>query len=184
MTVIVSLLRGVNVGGHHKIGMEALRALYESLELRNPRTYIQSGNVVFLTKEHNLAVISRRIEDAIEKNYGFRVGVVVRNTSELSDIVSRNPFAERIGIDPGKLLVIFLPTDPSTDTREKLHRLKPSPEEIRAEGREVYVYFPDGMGRSKLLPVLERILKKSGTGRNFNTVTKLLEMAKALERSR
>ena len=184
MTVIVSLLRGVNVGGHHKIGMEALRALYESLELRNPRTYIQSGNVVFLTKEHNLAVISRRIEDAIEKNYGFRVGVVVRNTSELSDIVSRNPFAERIGIDPGKLLVIFLPTDPSTDTREELHRLKPSPEEIRAEGREVYVYFPDGMGRSKLLPVLERILKKSGTGRNFNTVTKLLEMAKALERSR
>jgi uncharacterized protein (DUF1697 family) len=68
--------------------------------------------------------------------------------------------------------------------RDAVRNLKTNPEEVRIHGREVYTYFPDGMGRSKLVPVMERILKKSGTGRNWNTVTKLLGMAEALEKAR
>lgn len=184
MPAIVSMLRGVNVGGHNKIRMEALRTLCDSLDLRKAQTYVQSGNVVFLTKERNLVVLSSKIEDAIEKTFGFRAGVVLRTAPEMNDVISRNPFAKRSGIDPRKLLIIFLPTRPAAETKDGLLRLKPDPEELHIAGRELYVYFPNGMGRSKLTPVLDRVLKKSGTGRNFNTVTRLLEMAEGLEKSR
>src|SRR5215467_14648050 len=78
MTVVISMLRGVNVGGHNKIKMDALRALYESLKFEDVATFIQSGNVVFRTKERDLAKASRRIGDGIEKTFGFRPGVVLR----------------------------------------------------------------------------------------------------------
>ena len=83
MAAIISLLRGVNVGGHNKIKMEELRALYESLELREPQTYVQSGNVVFSSKERNLATLAGKIEDAIEKKCGFCPEVVLRTVSEM-----------------------------------------------------------------------------------------------------
>jgi uncharacterized protein (DUF1697 family) len=78
MAVVISLLRGVNVGGHHKIKMDALRALYESLELRGAQTYVQSGNVIFKTRERDLIRLGRRIEDGIERTFGFRPHVIVR----------------------------------------------------------------------------------------------------------
>ena len=184
MTVIIALLRGVNLAGHHKIRMEDLRALCESLGLHNVQTYVQSGNVVFRTDERNLAKLAQRIEDAIEKKAGFRSSVILRTSSELIDVIARNPFATRRGLEPGKLIVTFLPAAPSPDIRDAVLKLKTNPEEVRLDGRELYTYFPDGMGRSKLVPVMERILKKSGTGRNWNTVTKLLEMAEALKNFR
>ena len=176
MAAIISLLRGVNVGGHNKIKMEELRALYESLELREPQTYVQSGNVVFSSKERNLATLAGKIEDAIEKKCGFCPEVVLRTVSEMRDVIARNPFAKRSGIDPGKLIVFFLTRDPGqfAITTER--------EEVHFRGRELYIYFPDGMGRSKLVPALTRALKNSGTARNWNTVTKLLAMAENLER--
>ena len=81
MAVIISLLRGVNIGGHHKIKMDALRNLYDSLKLADAQTYLQSGNVVFRTKEQDISRLAKRIEDAIEKSFGFRPVVVPRTSS-------------------------------------------------------------------------------------------------------
>jgi uncharacterized protein (DUF1697 family) len=184
MTVVISLLRGVNVGGHNQIKMDALRDLYESLGLRDPQTYIQSGNVVFRTNAKNIAPLAKQIEDAIEHKFGFRHGVILRTTIELRDVVARNPFAKRSGIDASKLLVTFLAASPSPEARDMLLMLKTEGEEVRPDGREVYIYFPDGQGRSRVWPAIEKALKKSYTGRNWNTVNKLLEMAETLEGSR
>jgi uncharacterized protein (DUF1697 family) len=182
MGVIVAMLRGVNVGGHNKIKMQELRALCASLKLRNAQTYVQSGNVVFRTEERDLELLTKRMETGIGKKFGFRPSVILRTTAEMRGVIARNPFAKRRGIEPGKLLVTFLVGEPSAEAREKLREMKPEPEELRIDGREVYIYFPNGMGRSKLpWPAIGEILKTSGTGRNWNSVMKLLEMAEQME---
>ena len=184
MAVIISLLRGVNVGGHNMIKMDALRALYESLKLRDPHTYLQSGNVVFRTDERDLALLARRIEAGIKRRFHFRPDVIVRTTAELRDAIARNPFATRRGIEPGKLLVTFLAGDPAAEARDKVLKIKTDPEELSISGREVYIYYPTGMGRSKLSWIaIAKALQTSGTGRNWNSVTKLLELAERLEGS-
>jgi uncharacterized protein (DUF1697 family) len=182
MTVIISMLRGINVGGHNRIKMEPLRALYESLGLRDVETYVQSGNVVFRTKEPNVDALPKRIEDAIERSFGFRPTVIVRTTSGLREAIAKNPFAGRPGIEPGKLLVTFLSSHPLPEHRDKVLAIKADPEELRIDGRELYIYYPNGMGRPKApWTSIEKALKTSGTGRNWNTVTKLLEIAERLE---
>ena len=182
MAVIISLLRGVNVVGHNKVKMEALRALYQSLKLRGAQTYIQSGNVVFRTKETDLDKLARKIENGIEKKFGFRPAVILRTASELRHVIARNPFAARRDIHPGKFLVTFLASVPDPDACAKVLKMRIEPEELRIDGREVYIYFLDGQGRSKLSWVtVERTLRVSGTGRNWNTVNKLLEIAEKLE---
>jgi uncharacterized protein (DUF1697 family) len=185
MQVVSSMLRGVNLAGHNKVRMDALRDLYESLGLRNAQTYVQSGNVVFRTDAKDLAGLAKRIEDAIEKKFGFRVGVILRTPADLRRTMARNPFAKRRGIEASKLLVTFVATEPSAEMQSEILRLNADhPGEVFIDGRELYIYFPDGMGRSKLWPAVDKALKKSGTGRNWNTVTKLLEMAERMEVSR
>jgi len=182
MAVIISLLRGVNIGGHHKMKMDALRELYKSLGLQDAQTYLQSGNVVFRTKEQDLPRLAKRIEDAIEKSFGFRPVVVPRTTIELREVISRNPFARRRGIDPKKLAVMFLKETPGPECLQNALKIKTVPEELWINGHEAYVYFPNGMARPKMpWPAIERALKTTGTGRNWNTVTKLFELAQALE---
>ena len=182
MTTVVALLRGVNVGGHNQIKMDALRTICESLSLQDPQTYVQSGNVVFRTRERDLAAVGKRIEDCIERKFGFRPGVILRTTSEMKDVIARNPLAKRRAIEPAKLYVTFLASQPAAEVQDAILAVKTAGEEVRVDGRELYIYFPNGMGRSKLMPVVERLLKKSGTSRNWNTVTKLLEMAEQLEK--
>jgi uncharacterized protein (DUF1697 family) len=182
MAVIISMLRGVNVGGHNKIKMEALQALYESLKLQDAQTYVQSGNVIFRSEERDMARLAKRIEDGIERKFGFRPDVILRTAAEMREVVARNPFAKRRGIEPGKLLVSFLAGDPGEEGREKLRQMKCDPEELRFEGREIYIYFPNGAGRSKLpWAGMGKMLKTTATGRNWNSVTKMLAMAEGLE---
>jgi uncharacterized protein (DUF1697 family) len=182
MPVVISMLRGVNVGGHNKIKMDGLRALCESLKLRDPRTYVQSGNVVFRTGERDLGRLAKRLENEIERSFGFRPDVIFRTTTELREAIARSPFATRRGIEPSKLLVIFLANDPSQEAREQVLKIKTDPEELRIDGREIYIYYPNGLARPKLSwAVIEKTLKTRGTGRNWNSVTKLLEMAETLE---
>ncbi|MEO8026184.1 MAG: DUF1697 domain-containing protein [Bryobacteraceae bacterium] len=182
MTAVIALLRAVNVGGTGKLKMEELRALCEAIKLQNPRTYVQSGNIVFGTKEKNLVRLATRIEDAIEERFTFRPPVILRTADELRDIVQRNPFAGRDGIEPGKLIAIFLPSDPGEDARQMARGIKADPEEVHLSGRELYIYFPVGQGKSKLqMPPFDRALKMKGTGRNWNSVMNLLEMAEDLE---
>jgi len=181
MAVVISMLRGVNLGSHNRIKMDTLRALYESLKLRDPQTYVQSGNVIFRTEERKLAQLAKRIENGIEQKFGFRPQVILRTTSEMRDVIARNPFAKRHGIHPSKLLVTFLASQPSPEARDNLLKIKTDPEELRIDGRELYIYFPNSMARPKLSwPVIEKTLKTSGTGRNWNSVTKLLEIAERL----
>jgi uncharacterized protein (DUF1697 family) len=182
MGVIICMLRGVNVGGHNLIKMEALRALCESIKLRDAQTYVQSGNVVFRSDERDLVKLATRLEKALEKTFGFRPAVILRSTSGLRDVVARNPFATRQDVEPNKLLVTFLPADPGEAARELVRQMRIEPEELRISGQELYIHFPNGMGRSKLpFAAIDRALKMSGTARNWNSVTKLLAMAEALE---
>ena len=104
----------------------------------------------------------------------------------MKGVVARNPFARRRGIEPARLLVTFLAADPGEEARGKVRRMKAGPpEELYVDGRELYVYFPNGMGRSKLpVAAIEKALQTTGTARNWNSVSKLLELAEELESSR
>jgi uncharacterized protein (DUF1697 family) len=179
------MLRGVNVGGHNRVKMDVLRALYESLKLQDCRTYIQSGNAIFRTKETIAAQIGKKIQTAIERECGFRCEVILRTTAELRKAIAANPFADRKGIEPGKLHISFLATEPDADAWTKLMgllKLKPVPEELHLADRDLFIYFPNGAGQSKLpWASLEKTLKTPGTARNWNSVTKMLEIAEELE---
>jgi uncharacterized protein (DUF1697 family) len=183
MAVIVSLLRGINVGGHHKIKMEDLRALYESLGLRNPKTYIQSGNVVFQTGQKDLDKLALSLNAAIERNYGFRADAVLRTLTDLKAMLSANPFAAR-PVDPARNLVIFLSGRLTAEHAATVCGLCLAPEEIHSDGRHLHCHFPAGMGQSKLPMAIDKSLKKFnifGTARNWNTVLKLIEIGESLE---
>ena len=174
MLVVIAMLRGVNVGGHNKISMEALRSLCTKLKLRDACTYVQSGNVIFRTDQRDLASLAKRLQNAIERDFGFRPDIVLRTSAELRDVIARNPFANRRDIEPNKLLVT-----------DKAAKIKTEPEELRIGRREVYTYFPNGIARPTMSwPTIERTLRTSGTGRNWNSVTKMLEIAEQLESSK
>ncbi len=179
MPVIIALLRAVNVVGRNMIRMEQLRSLCESCGFQSPRTYLQSGNVVFTSREPRLSPISKRLEDAIEHELGFRPAVVTRTPADLKAVVAANPFASRSGINPSKLLVTFLDKDPGQPARDKIMAINVGPEEIAAAGRELYIYYPCGVGTSKLTTALiERTLQGTrGTARNWNTVNALIDLA-------
>jgi uncharacterized protein (DUF1697 family) len=180
MAEIIAMLRAVNVGGHNKIKMEELRALCVSLKLGDPVTYVQSGNVIFSAAERDLAKLGKGIEDAIEKKCGFRPDAILRNAEEMKEAIARNPFSERKNIDPGKLLVMFLSRDPGPQARSGLRKIRTEPEELQIEGREVYIYFPNGMGRPKMSwAAVNKALGVPGTGRNWNSVTRMLAMAES-----
>jgi len=184
MTVIISLLRGVNIAGHHIIKMDALRDLYEDLGLQDAQTYLQSGNVVFRTKAGDVSRLAKRIEDAIEKRFGFRTFVVLRTKAELGDVIAQSPCAKRRGIDPKKLAVMFLKETPTAECLQNALKIETAPEELWISGCHAYIYFTNGMARPKMSwPAIERALKTAGTGRNWNSVTKLYELAQALETS-
>lgn len=176
MFVVISMLRGINVSGHNLIRMDALRELYASLKFENARTYVQSGNVVFATRERDLQKMARRIEDAIEVRFACRPDVILRTVDEMRTVIARNPFPE--DFHPSKLIVNFLASEPEKAAREKIRAIQVGPERLHLDGRELYLYYPEGMGRSKLTPaVIEKAVKVRGTGRNWNSVRKLLEMA-------
>ena len=182
MPVLISMLRAVNVGGHAKIKMEALRALYSSLKFENPQTYVQSGNVIFKTSERDLAAVAKRIQKAIKRKFGCCPEVILRTTEGLRTVLVKNPFAKRSNIEPGKLLVVFLASDPGDAARQNLLNQKFQPEELHALGRELYIYFPNGAGKSKLpWGRIDKLLQTRGTARNWNSVTKILELAEGME---
>ena len=182
MPVLISMLRGVNVGGHSKIKMDALRALYESLKFEGSRTYVQSGNVIFRTKEKNSATLAKTIQGAIERSFGCRPEVILRTPDEMRDAIARSPFVGRHDLEPGKILVTFLAAEPGPEAHATLLKFKDYPEELHLKGRELYIYFPDGAGRSKLpWSSVEKLLKTTGTARNWNSVTKMLAIAEEME---
>jgi len=178
------MLRGVNVGQHNRIKMDALRALYESIELEDPRTYVQSGNVIFHAKEKNGDLLAKKIQSAIERKFKFSPAVVLRSAKEMRGTIDANPFAGRNDVEPGKLLVTFLSAEPAKEAHSALAAFDDLPEEIHLRGRELYIYFPDGAGKSKLpWAKVEKFLKVQGTARNWNSVNAMLELAAQLEKA-
>lgn len=177
MTAYVSLFRGINVGGHQKIRMVDLKELHESLGLQNVATYIQSGNVVFTSDDADAAVLANRIEDAFAQKFGFRSSVMVRTATQLDEIIKSNPFRNQPAKEPKWVLVLFLASHPASTAEEDLRQAYSGPEEFYVIGQEMYIYYPEGMGRSKLTDaLLKKKLQTTGTGRNWNTVLKLREM--------
>lgn len=173
MTVFVALLRAVNVGGTGTLSMADLKALCERIGFTDVSTYIQSGNVLFRAKEDE-ATVRTRLEQALAEKMGKSPGVILRNREALERAAENSPFPHA---KPNYLLVTFLPDAAPKDALDKL--VAPGGEEVHVAGREIYVHYPDGSGRSKLkLPAL-----KAGTSRNLNTVRKLAEMARELEKN-
>jgi uncharacterized protein (DUF1697 family) len=182
MPVFICFLRAVNVGGHAPIKMPALRELFTALKFEAPRTYVQSGNVVFKSAERDLARTASRIQQGILKRFGCCPEVVLRSPDELRAVIRQNPFRNRTGIEPGKLLVFFLAKDPAKDADKRLRALAIEPEEVHLVGRELYIYFPNGAGKSRLpWARVDQALESRGTGRNWNSVTKILALAEGLE---
>ena len=182
MPVLVSLLRGINVGGHNQLKMDTLRDLYQSLGFERVQSYVQSGNVLFWTKDKDVPAIASHIRQAIEKSAGFGPEIILRTRAEMETVVACNPFQGRDDISPSKLLVTFFAHKPSAEAIATVNEMNLPPEEFKMLGRELYVYFPEGAGRSKFPAVrIGKILNVPGTARNWNTVLKLVEMAKNSE---
>jgi uncharacterized protein (DUF1697 family) len=177
MPTFVSLFRGINVGGHQTIRMDELKDLHESLGLKDVVTYIQSGNVVFTSDDADQAQLPRQIEDGFAQKFGFQVKVIVRTSAELRDIIANNPFQNQPMKESKWVVVLFLATRPDGTAQEDLQKAYVGPEELRIIGQELYVYYPNGIGRSKLSHTfIEKKLKTTGTGRNWNTILQLQKM--------
>jgi uncharacterized protein (DUF1697 family) len=168
MTTHIALMRAVNVGGTGKLPMKDLAKLCEDLGYRNVRTYIQSGNVVFSSDKSEKAIRSQ-LEAALTKLMGNPADVVVRTASELAAVLKGNPFPKA---EPAKVGVYFQ----SEPVQKSLLKsvVAPGGEEVRLGKREIYIHYPNGMGRSKL-----KFTAGIGTMRNMNTVAKLVALANA-----
>ncbi len=178
MPTYISLLRGINVGGHRKIRMADLTALYESLSLRNVNTYVQSGNVVFDSKMRSASKIAASIEEHLKARFGFDVTVLVRTPGELASIIEGNPFSAQAAKDPAKVSVMFLASRPTGAMFKSLDDTDTGSDEFFVGEREIYLHFPDGAARSKLNNTFfERKLKMPTTARNWRTVRAVYDMA-------
>jgi uncharacterized protein (DUF1697 family) len=184
MTVYVSMLRGVNVGGSGLVKMEPLREAYESIGLADVRTLLQSGNVLFRSGLTDRERLVKRIMQEIERRFDLQVEVVLRTLAEVASIVDRGPVLSPRA-DKSKLLVMFLSAVPSAAAQaalRKWHKDKELKELLELRGPEIYLYYPDGVGRSKLTgAVIEGKLDTAGTARNWNTLLKLIEAGRSLE---
>lgn len=174
MSAYVALLRGVNLGPSHRVPMAELRTLCTSLGLRQVATYLQSGNVVF-SDDRPPDEIAELLERSLATRFGFAVPVILRTAAEMARIAEQHPFEDRQD-DPVKLHVFFLAEIPDAAALERWHPERFAPDETSVDGREIYVHFPNGMGRSRLTVNLG----VPATARNWRSVRALGEMARAL----
>jgi uncharacterized protein (DUF1697 family) len=175
----VALLRGINVGGKNVLPMKTLVAMFERAGARNARTYIQSGNVVFDASEKVAARIASAIETAIAKEAGLSVPVVMRSAIELEATVKANPFLAR-GEAADAVLVMFLARVPDAKALATLDPQRSPGDEFVVVGRDVHLFLPNGVGRTKLTNAwFDSKLATVSTGRNWRTVLELLEMTRA-----
>src|SRR5262245_42890022 len=183
MTVYVSMLRAVNVSGS-SLKMEPLREAFEAIGLADVRTLLQSGNVLFRSGLTDRARLVKRITQEIERRFDLHVEVILRTLAEVASIVDRGPVLSPRA-DKSKLLVMFLASVPDAAAQaalKKWHKDKELKEMLELRGPEIYLYYPDGVGRSKLTSgVIENKLDTAGTARNWNTLIKLVEVGRSLE---
>jgi uncharacterized protein (DUF1697 family) len=172
----VALLRGINVGGKHKLPMKELAAIVNGCGCSQVRTYIQSGNVVFAASRKCAQELPTVLAKRIEERFGFQVPIVVRVSEELARVMRDNPFV-KAGLPEHTLHVYFLADPPGADAVRSLDANRSAPDAFRVVGREIYLHLPNGMARTKLTNAyFDSRLSTSSTARNWATVKKLLEM--------
>ncbi|WP_425418605.1 DUF1697 domain-containing protein [Oricola indica] len=177
MTVWIVLLRGINVGGKHIVPMKRLRELLEESGFSGAQTYIQSGNCVFGSDETDAGNVAQAVAGAIEGEFGFRPSVFALTLEHLEAAIDANPFPANAG---KTLHLIFLDSTPADADLDELRAIAPDNEAAEIRGNILYVYTPDGFGRSVIAQKLDRFIKVDKTARNLNTVHKLAEMARAV----
>jgi uncharacterized protein (DUF1697 family) len=178
LPTFVALMRGINVSGQKIIKMERLRETFEEMGFSRVRTYLQSGNVVFDSSKRSTQSFSKKIEEKIRDDFGFSVPLVLRTSGEMKQIAAENPFLKEAGIDQSKLHVTFLSEIPAKTALGKIGSLDASHDQFQAKGREIYLYCPNGYGRTKLSNnAIEKLLRVHTTTRNWKSVNALAEMS-------
>lgn len=175
-TVFVALFSGINVGGNRIVKMAELKAFFEGLGFSDVATYVQSGNVVFRAKKQDAAALTREIETAFEKKWGFHSRIMVRGAGWFERLVKDNPYPEISG-ELTKLHAYVLERQPTAEETQRLADKCTGPERFEIKGDVLYLHAPDGLGRSVFANLIPRTLKVPGTARNWRSVLALLEMA-------
>jgi uncharacterized protein (DUF1697 family) len=175
----IAFLRGINVSGQKSIKMDDLRQFFEIMGFLNVKTYIQSGNVLFTTSDKaDKTALANRIEEEVEKEYGFTVSVLIKNSSELKHILENNPFANSPEFSEATQYITMLQDKPDMGQTEQFEKYKSAGEILVFKNSEAYFYCPGGYGRTKLSNTfIESKLKINATTRNLNTMKTLLELA-------
>jgi len=171
----IALLRGINVGGNNVLPMKELVSHLEALKLKNVRTYIQSGNVVFDTEKKSVSSLAKKITWRIEKEQGFRPQVLLISREELQSAIQANPFPQAVS-DPKSLHFFFLEKPAVKANLQALDLAKAPTESYVLSGSMFFLHAPEGIGRSKLAATAERHLGVAATARNYRTVEKIAEM--------
>lgn len=162
------------MGGRKSVAMAAVRDLFADLGFAGAATLLQSGNVVFRSERKADAALERLLEEETAKRLGVAADYVVRSAHEWERVVAGNPFPKEAKDDPGHLVVMCLKSAPKADDVEALRASIQGPEVIRADGKQLYIVYPERIGRSKLAGTLiEKRLGTRGTARNWNTVLRL-----------
>jgi len=182
MPIYISMLRGINVGGHNRIKMDDLRKSFESLGFEQVKTYIQSGNVVFKASKASSVALGKKIAARIVSDFGFSASVIVRTGAELGETVAANPFLTQRGIDHEKLHVAFLSDFPAAPALKKLAEFTVAPDRSQCVGRDIFFYLPNGFSASSLWKVpWEKALAVVTTTRNWKTVNAIHQMCQDCE---
>ncbi|MEX0786370.1 MAG: DUF1697 domain-containing protein [Dehalococcoidia bacterium] len=180
MTTHIALLRGINVGGTKKVAMAELRDFFGALRFDDVQTLLQTGNVVFRADDRAGADLETMLELEARSRLGLDTAFFVRTAPEWESIVERNPFPDAAGRDPGHLVVLALKDAPKPAAFDALRDAIRCPEVIQGDGKQLYVVYSEGIGRSKLTnKLMEGKLGTRVTGRNWNTVLKLAALAGA-----
>lgn len=175
----IALLRGINVGGHKIIKMDQLRKAFGDLGFEDVATYVQSGNVVFKAPAKISGDLAKKIEEMLLRRFSMEVPVIVRGSEEIGEVATNNPFLKESGIDAGKLHVTFLSQAPQKTAVKGLDAIPAGADQFRCQGKEIYLYCPNGFAGTKLsINAFEKVLGVGATTRNWNTVNKLWEMTR------
>jgi len=176
MKKFIALLRGINVSGQRLIKMSDLKILFEKVGFKGVETYLQSGNVIFTSKETSTEKLSLKISSAIKKQFGFDVQLIVVTLEEIEQVIKKNPFIKKKK-EVEKLYVVFLSEKPLIENMDKLNSIDYAPEEYIIDEKYIYLFVPNGYGKAKLNNNLfENKLKVFGTTRNLNTIKALFEL--------
>jgi len=180
LTHQIALLRAVNVAGHNPVAMADLRDMIAGLGYSDVQSVLQSGNLVFTADGKAGAKLERLLEVEAKKRLALEADFFVRSAAEWEDIVAENPFHAEARRDPARLVAVFLKDAPGNGAVKALQASIVGREVVRATGRQAYIVYPDGQGRSKLTnAVIEKHLGSRGTARNWNTVLRLAELVRA-----